>query len=58
MSSNTMTPVPILNRNSSDDEILGLTTHLTRRTAQTERGERNVYWRRSIAQTYCRIGAG
>ena len=25
MSSNTMTPVPILNRNSSDDEILGLT---------------------------------
>jgi hypothetical protein len=25
---------------------------------RTERGERNFYWRRSISQTYCRIGAG
>jgi len=31
MSSNTITPAPVLNRNSSDDEILGLVTRLPRR---------------------------
>jgi hypothetical protein len=34
MSSDTITPAPVLNRNSSDDEILGLITHLSRRTGQ------------------------
>jgi hypothetical protein len=33
MSSNTTAPAPVLNRNSSDDEILGLVTHLPRRNA-------------------------
>jgi hypothetical protein len=36
MSSNTITPAPVLNRNASDDEILGLTTQLPRRTARRE----------------------
>ncbi len=36
MSSNTITPAPILNRNSSDDEILGLGTHLPRRNGRRE----------------------
>jgi hypothetical protein len=31
MSSNTITPAAVLNHNSSDDEILGLSTHLPRR---------------------------
>jgi hypothetical protein len=36
MSSNTITPAPVLNRNSSDDEILGLVTHLPRRNGHRE----------------------
>ena len=36
MSSNTITPAPVLNRNSSDDEILGLVTHLPRRGGRRE----------------------
>ena len=36
MSSNTITPAPVLNRNSSDDEILGLVTHLPRRSGRRE----------------------
>jgi hypothetical protein len=36
MSSNTITPAPVLNRNSSDDEILGLVTHLPRRNGRRE----------------------
>src|SRR5271155_188501 len=36
MSSNTITPARVLNRNSSDDEILGLTTHLPRRNGRRE----------------------
>jgi hypothetical protein len=36
MSSNTITPASVLNRNSSDDEILGLTTHLPRRNGCRE----------------------
>jgi hypothetical protein len=36
MSSNTITPAPVLNRNSSDDEILGLTMHLPRRNGRRE----------------------
>jgi len=36
MGSNTITPPPVLNRNSSDDEILGLLTHAPRRTARRE----------------------
>jgi hypothetical protein len=39
MSSNTITPAPVLNRNSSDDEILGLVTqhpHLSRRNGRRE----------------------
>jgi hypothetical protein len=38
MSSNTITPAPVLNRNSSDDEILGLVTHLPRRNGRREVG--------------------
>jgi hypothetical protein len=34
MSSNTITPAPVMNRNSSDDEILGLSTHLPRRNVR------------------------
>jgi hypothetical protein len=41
MGSNTITPPPVLNRNSSDDEILGLLTQAPRRTARREaNGER------------------
>src|SRR5277367_4884993 len=36
MSSNTITPTPVVNRNSSDDEILGLVTHLPRRGGSRE----------------------
>src|SRR5271170_718878 len=36
MSSNTITPTPVVNRNSSDDEILGLVTHLPRRGGRRE----------------------
>jgi hypothetical protein len=36
MSSNTITPAPVLDRNSSDDEILGLVTHLPRRSGRRE----------------------
>jgi hypothetical protein len=36
MSSNTIAPAQALNRNSSDDEILGLVTHLPRRTGRRE----------------------
>src|SRR5277367_2483977 len=36
MGSNTITPAPVLNRNSSDDEILGLLTHTPRRTGRRE----------------------
>jgi hypothetical protein len=36
MSSNTITPAPALNRNSSDDEILGLVRHLPRRNGRHE----------------------
>jgi hypothetical protein len=36
MSSNSITPAPVLNRNSSDDEILKLTTHLPRRNGGRE----------------------
>jgi hypothetical protein len=36
MSSNTISPAPVLNRNSSDDEILGLTTHLPRSNGRRE----------------------
>jgi hypothetical protein len=36
MSSNTLTPAPALNRASSDDEILKLTTHLPRRNGRRE----------------------
>jgi hypothetical protein len=36
MSSNTITPAQALNRNSSSDEILGLVTHLPRRTGRRE----------------------
>ncbi len=36
MGSNTITPAPVLNRNSSDDEILGLLTHTQRRTGRRE----------------------
>jgi hypothetical protein len=36
MGSNTVTPAPALNRNSSDDEILGLLTQPLRRTARRE----------------------
>jgi hypothetical protein len=36
MSSNTITPAPVLNRNSSDDEILGLATHSQRRNGRCE----------------------
>ena len=34
MSTNTIIPPPVLNQHSSDDEILGLVTHLPRRTAR------------------------
>jgi hypothetical protein len=36
MGSNTITAAPVLNRNSSDDEILGLSTHLPRRNGLRE----------------------
>ena len=36
MSSNTIAAAPVLNRNSSDDEILGLSTHLPRRNGRRE----------------------
>src|SRR5277367_3847505 len=36
MGSNTITSAPVLNRNSSDDEILGLLTHTPRRTGRRE----------------------
>src|SRR5277367_245644 len=36
MGSNTIAPTPVLNRNSSDDEILGLLTHTPRRTGRRE----------------------
>jgi hypothetical protein len=36
MSLNTITPAPVLNRNSSDGEILGLGTHLPRRNGRRE----------------------
>jgi hypothetical protein len=36
MGSNTLTPLPVLNRNSSDDEILGLPTQPARRTGRHE----------------------
>jgi hypothetical protein len=36
MGSNTITPPPVLNRNSSDDEILGLLTQPPRRTSRRE----------------------
>jgi hypothetical protein len=36
MGSNTIAPAPVLNRNSSDDEILGLLTHTPRRTGRRE----------------------
>jgi hypothetical protein len=36
MSSNTNTPAPVLNRNSSDDEISGLVTQLPRRNGRRE----------------------
>jgi hypothetical protein len=38
MASNTITPAPILDRNASDDEILGLPTHTPRRTGRHEAG--------------------
>src|SRR5271163_2017780 len=36
MSTNTIIPPPVLNQHSSDDEILGLVTHLPRRTARRD----------------------
>jgi hypothetical protein len=36
MGSNTITPAPVLNRNSSDDEIFGLLAQPARRTARRE----------------------
>jgi hypothetical protein len=36
MGSNTITPPLVLNRNSSDEEILGLPTHAPRRTVRRE----------------------
>src|ERR1700743_1352454 len=36
MSSNTITPAPVLNRNSSDDEILGLVRRLPRRDGRLD----------------------
>ena len=36
MESNTIIPLPVLNRNSSDDEILGLLTQPPRRTGRGE----------------------
>ncbi len=36
MGSNTITPPPVLHRNSSDDEILGLTAQLPRKSARRE----------------------
>jgi len=47
MSSHTITPAPVMNRNSSDDEILGLVTHLPRRSG---RREANVEGREVAAQ--------
>jgi hypothetical protein len=41
MSSNTITPAPVLHRNSSDDEILGLVTHLPQLARRTRRREVN-----------------
>ena len=38
MGSNTITPAPILNRNASDNELLGLPIHTPRRTGQHEAG--------------------
>jgi hypothetical protein len=36
MGSNTITPAPVSNRNSGDDEILGLLTQPMRKTARRE----------------------
>jgi len=47
MGSNTITPPPVLNRNSSDDEILGLLPQAPRRTARREvNGEGTIRARR------------
>jgi hypothetical protein len=50
MSSNTITPAPVLNRNSSDDEILGLVMQLPQLARRTGRREANGDGREATAQ--------
>ena len=50
MSSNTITPAPVLTRNSSDDEILGLVTQLPQLARRTGRRQANGDGRDATAQ--------